>query len=127
MSTWLQCPTFPLQVVAVVDELERIRLVGSLNVVHVDVQVIGCFQEVVGEHRALALIQGQIHVRGHQSATLPLTHIQSGGRNWRQNQSADTQSGLEGRPRLPIHLLFLLSVRPQEVSPSSGSGLQGKS
>lgn len=80
--------TFPLQVVAIVDELQRVRLVGSLHVIYVDVQVVGRFQEVVGEHRPFALIQGEVHVGGDQSATLPLSHglayIQRGGRIWRE-------------------------------------------
>lgn len=78
--------TFPLQIIAVVDELQWVRLIGSLHVVYVDVQVIWRFQEVVRQHRALALIQGEVHVRGDQGATLTLSHglahIQGGGGIW---------------------------------------------
>lgn len=77
------CLTFPLQLVAIVDELKRVGLIGSLDVIYVDVQVVGRFQEVIREHRALALIQGQVHVGGDQGAAFTLghglTHIQSGG------------------------------------------------
>lgn len=80
------CLTFPLQIIAVVDELQRVRLIGSLDVVYVDVQVVWRFQEVVRQHRPLALIQGEVHVGGDQSAPLTLSHglahIQSGGRIW---------------------------------------------
>lgn len=89
--------TFPLQVVAIVDELQRVRLVGSLHVIYVDVQVVGRFQEVVGEHRPFALIQREVHVGGHQSATLPLSHglayIQRGGRIWRERPSRVSNRG----------------------------------
>lgn len=86
-----RCLTFPFQIIAVVNELQRVRLIRSLNVVHVDVQVVGRFQEVIGQHRPLALIQGEVHVRGDQSATLALsqglTHIEGGGRIWTGRQT----------------------------------------
>lgn len=127
--------TFPLQVIAIVDELQGIRLIWSLNVVHVDVQVIRRFQEVIREHRPLALIQGEVHVWGDQSATLTLshglTHIQSGWRIW-----TDRPTKFRYRIKLKntfnavylFYLLVLLSVRPHDesTSPSSGSGLQRK-
>lgn len=79
--------TFPLQVIAIVDELQGVCLIRSLNVIYVDVQVIRRFQEVIREQRPLALIQREVHVWGDQSATLTLchglTHIQSGGRIWK--------------------------------------------
>lgn len=83
--------TFPFQIIAVVNELQRVRLIGGLDVVHVDVQVIGRLQEVIGQHRTLALIQGEVHVRGDQSATLALSqglaHIEGGGRIWTGRQT----------------------------------------
>ncbi|KAF3858027.1 hypothetical protein F7725_011228 [Dissostichus mawsoni] len=62
------------KLVAVVDELERVRLIRSLHVVYVDVQVVRCFQKLIREHGALALIQGQVHVGGDQRAALTLSH-----------------------------------------------------
>ena len=49
--------TFPFQLGAVGDELQRVCLVWSINVVHVDVQVIRCLQEVVGQDGTFALVQ----------------------------------------------------------------------
>lgn len=84
--------TFPLQVIAIVDEFQRVCLFGSVNVIYVDVQVVRRFQVVIGEHRPLALIQGEVHVGRDQSATLALSHglshIQSGGRVWTGGQQS---------------------------------------
>lgn len=55
--------TFPLQVVAVGDELQRVCLIWCVDVINIDVQVIGCIQEVIRQQRALTLIQGQVHLR----------------------------------------------------------------
>lgn len=49
-STWTRELTFPLQIVAMVDKLQRVCVIRSLNVIYVDVQIIRCFQEVIGEH-----------------------------------------------------------------------------
>jgi len=77
--------TFPLQLVAIVEELQRVGFIRSLHVVYIDVQVVGRLHELIREHRPLALIQGEVHVGGDQSATLTLghgLHVQSGGRIW---------------------------------------------
>lgn len=62
------------KLVAIVDELQRVGLIRSLDVVNVDVQVVGRFQEVIRQHRPLALIQGQVHVGGDQGAAFTLSH-----------------------------------------------------
>lgn len=62
--------TLPLQLVAVGDEFQRIRLIRRVDVVHVDVQVVRRVQEVVRQQRALAVVQGQVHLRRHQGAAL---------------------------------------------------------
>lgn len=68
--------TFPLQLVAVSQELQRVCLIGSLDVVHVDVQVIRCVQEVIGQQGALTLIQGNVDLRSNQCLSFTVSSIE---------------------------------------------------
>lgn len=68
--------TFPLQLIAVPQELQRVRLIGGLDVIHVDVQVIGGVQEVVRQQGALALVQGDVDLRGHQRLSLAVGSVE---------------------------------------------------
>lgn len=119
------------ELVAVVDELQGVRLIRGLDVIDVDVQVVGRFQKIIREHRSLALIQREVHVGGDQRATLTLgqglAHIQGGGRIWTIEMKEFRYRKKGGKKSVyQLHLLVLLSVRPHEESmyPSSGSGLQ---
>lgn len=63
--------TFPLQLIAIPQELQRVSLIGRLDVIHIDVQVIGGVQKVIRQQGALALIQGNVDLWSDQG--LPLT------------------------------------------------------
>lgn len=68
--------TLPLQLIAIPQELQRVRLIGGLDVVHVDVQVIGGVQEVVRQQGALALVQGDVDLRGDQRLSLAVGSVE---------------------------------------------------
>lgn len=78
--------TFPLQLIPVPEELQRVRLVGGLDVVHVDVQVVRGVQEVVRQQGALALIQRNVDLGGNQrlSLTMGSVEVQRVGRGCRE-------------------------------------------
>lgn len=74
--------TFPLKFIAISQELQRVSFIWRLNVVHIDVQVIRCVEEVVGQQRALALVQGDVDLWSHQRLSLSMcsAQVQGGGR-----------------------------------------------
>lgn len=146
--------TFPLQVIAIRDELEWVGFIWSVDVVNVYVQVIRRVQEVIWQQRTFTLIQGEVHLRGDQRTPLPVgwghaaaasssrwAHVQGGrmsysetrGQEERDCDSCHTERGLSSimiirwPPTCWCYLQVLSSVRPQEgsMSPYSGSGLVG--
>lgn len=61
--------TFPFQLVAISDELQGVRFIWRIDVVHVNVQVVRRVQEVVRQQRAFAVVQRKVHLgRDERSA-----------------------------------------------------------
>lgn len=78
--------TFPLQLIPIPEELQRVCLVGGLDIVHVDVQVIRGVQEVVRQQGALTLIQRNVDLGGDQRLALTMgsVEVQRVGRGCRE-------------------------------------------
>lgn len=61
--------TFPFQFIAIGDELQGVRFVWRIDVIHVNVQVVRRVQEVVRQQRAFAMVQRKVHLgRDERSA-----------------------------------------------------------
>lgn len=64
--TWL---TFPFQLGAIVVGPERV-IIRRVHVVHIYVQVVWCFQEVVRKDWTFTFVQRQVNIRSDQCAAL---------------------------------------------------------
>lgn len=138
--------TFPFQLVAISDELQGVRFIRRIDVVHVNVQVVRRVQEVVRQQRAFAVVQRKVHLgrdersafaarRGNAAIAPRWAQVQGVG--WSCSKGIAKHTVLEWRggggvgdilsctlPR--CYLQALSSVRPQEgsMSPYSGSSLK---
>lgn len=65
--------TFPFHVIAVGWELQGVCLIRSFNVININVQIIGCIQEVIGKQGPFTLIQGQVNIWGYKGAAFAVT------------------------------------------------------
>ena len=94
--------TFPLQLVAVGDELQRVCLVRRINVINVDVQVIWCIEKVIWQQRALALVQWKVHLRGNQCTAFAVGRgptVASSSSGWAHIQGARGSCSRRGEER----------------------------
>lgn len=134
--------TFPFQLVAISDELQGVRFIWRIDVVHVNVQVVRRVQEVVRQQRAFAVVQRKVHLgrdersafaarRGNAAIAPRWAQVQGVG--WSCSKGIAKHAVLEWGggdilsctlPR--CYLQALSSVRPQEgsMSPYSGSSLK---
>lgn len=134
--------TFPFQLVAISDELQGVRFIRRIDVVHVNVQVVRRVQEVVRQQRAFALVQRKVHLGRDESSAFAVRQgnaavasrwAQVQGVGWSCSKDVTKQAALwlEDVILCPVlsprcYLQALSSVRPQDasMSPYSGSSLK---
>lgn len=134
--------TFPFQLIAIGDELQGVRFIWRIDVIHVNVQVVRRVQEVVRQQGAFAVVQRKVHLGRDERSAFAVRRsnaaIASGwaqvqGVGWSCSKGMTKQAVVwwEDVIFCPVlmsqcYLQALSSVRPQEasMSPYSGSSLK---